>query len=66
MIKCMKRCSTSITIREMQIIATMKYNYTSIRMTKTNKTKPKNRNNTKYWQKCRKLDHSCMVGRNVE
>ena len=37
--KKLKRCSKSLTIREMKIKATMKYYYTPIRMSKVEKTK---------------------------
>ena len=37
--KKVKRCSKSLTIREMKIKATMKYYYTPIRMSKVEKTK---------------------------
>ena len=43
----MKRCSTSNVIREFQIKTTIRYHYTSIRMTKMQNT-----DNTKHWQGC--------------
>lgn len=60
--KHLKRCSTSLSIRETQTETRMKYYHTSIRMTKT-----KNSNTTKGWQGCREnrsLIH--IAGRNVK
>ena len=54
--KHMKRCSTSLIIREMQIKTTLRYRVILVRMAIIQKTR-----NNKYWQECGK-GTLCTVG----
>lgn len=59
--KHMKRCLTSLAVREMQIKTTMRYYYTPIQMTKM-----KNDENPKCWRGLEKLDHSRIPSGNAK
>ena len=56
----LKRCSI-LTIREMQIEATMKYHYTNL-----SGAKIKNGDNTKFWQTWGKLNHSQIADEDIK
>ena len=58
--KHMKRCSTSLIIREIQIKNTLRYHLTLVRINIIKKST----NNT-CWRRCGKRERSCTVGGNV-
>ena len=56
----MKRCTTALIIKEMQVKTIMKYHFTSVRMTIIQKF-----TNNKCWRWCGEKELSYTIGGNV-
>jgi hypothetical protein len=55
--KHLKKCPTTVVIREMQIKTTLRFYLTPVRMASN-----KNSGDSRFWQECRERGHSSIVG----